>query len=159
MKSRIIKIGIFLIIFSSCDLSDGSSIVILPNAKIRKSMKVSELRKIDNVRFSQYEGFIFQDFLVLTDQSYLKIYSDTEIQEIEKDRIVGFRKKINVKDAKLSIIEDSLCNLFQVTKKNIVNPKLTIYSNKIGVVFSLYNDLNFIFLTISNNKECLNPKL
>ena len=104
MKSRIIKIGIFLIIFSSCDLSDGSSIVILPNAKIRKSMKVSELRKIDNVRFSQYEGFIFQDFLVLTDQSYLKIYSDTEIQEIEKDRIVGFRKKINVKDAKLSII-------------------------------------------------------
>ncbi len=158
MKNKILIIGVlFLLVLNSCCSTESSILVILPNAEYRNNMKVAELKKIGQIQFSQFEGFLFQGYVVLTDQPYMKIYTDSEIESLEKNEIKGFRKKIIKGNNNYKLIEDSLCNIFSVKKKNVIDSKLAIYSNNIGDVFSLYKGLDFLLITISNDNECLYP--
>lgn len=158
MKNQILTIGVlFILVLNSCCSTESTIMVVLPNAEYRPRMKVAELKKIGQIQFSQFEGFLFQGYVVLTDQSYMEIYTDSEIEKLEENEIKGFRKKIVIENNNYKLIEDSLCNIFSIKKKSVVDSKLTIYSNNIGDIFSLYNGLDFLLITISNDNECLYP--
>jgi hypothetical protein len=159
MKLTLIIGVLILVSFQSCSRNKNFSKVILPNGEIRQEMTIGELKEIDRILFSQYKGFLFQDYVVLTEDPYIRVYNEMEINELENARIIGFRKNINLNSLKYRMFEDSLINIFKVIKTKKIKSELTVYSNNEGVVFSILKKQSFIILTISNKNEILIPPL
>lgn len=159
IKKNIIVALIILVGIQSCTRNKAHSKVILPNGEIREEMTIKDLKKIDMVQFSQNEGFLFQNYIIITEDPYMNIYTEAEIKELEKATIKGFRKKVNLNGGDCKVFEDSLINIFKVTKTKKINSNLTVYSDNIGCVFSILKKQGFSILTISNKNEILIPPL
>lgn len=160
------KVKILFILFvclCSCIKRQNEYIVDLPDGITKKSLKISDLEKLNNrLNFYEYEGYSFYypmcgatKIIVLTKHHYFGSKSDKEIEKGKTSEVIGFHTSINYGLGDSTKVIECLTKNFNAEYKYLKNEWLLIKDNQVIGILSFIKSPEKYLLVLSRDKECI----